>query len=81
MIETAPGGEIKPILIDYGVSCILGPGMLSNEATGSLKYAAPEVIAKLPYREKVDVWSLGVVLYILLAGCVPFSGENDSEII
>lgn len=74
------GGRIKAKLIDYGLSCFLGPGQKSGESVGTLKYVAPEIISRMNYREKIDCWSLGVILFILLQGTVPFFGKSDQEV-
>ncbi len=47
---------------------------------GTPFYVAPEILTKLPYDEKCDVWSLGILMYILLCGYPPFFGNTDSEI-
>lgn len=74
------GDQVTAKLIDYGLSCFLGPGQSSNEPVGTLKYAAPEVIARQHYQCKVDCWGLGVIMFILLKGTVPFFGKNDQEV-
>lgn len=73
-------GEVHPVIIDYGLACILGPYQYARDAVGTLKYAAPEVLSDLPYREMIDVWGLGLILYILLSGDMPFYG-NDQQIV
>ncbi|CAF0949628.1 unnamed protein product [Didymodactylos carnosus] len=67
-------------LIDFGL-CAQPKGGISVEqlgtACGSPAYAAPEIIGGQNYRGDVaDVWSLGVLLYALLCGCLPFDDEN-----
>lgn len=50
-----------------------------SKTFGTIFYIAPEVLNG-DYDAKCDVWSAGVILYILLCGFVPFGGDNDKEI-
>ena len=43
-------------------------------------YRAPEVILRLKYTEKVDIWSLGVMTYLLISGKPPFNGKDRDEL-
>lgn len=43
-------------------------------------YIAPEVIKQDEYDEKCDIWSLGIVMYIMLSGRPPFDGQTDDEV-
>lgn len=54
-------------------------GKKLSETYGTLYYMAPEVLM-IDYDEKCDIWSIGVVLFILLSGYPPFDGEDDKEI-
>lgn len=65
-------------IIDFGTGEVNKHKMLS-EKTGTAYYIAPEVINNC-YNEKCDLWSCGVILYILLCGCPPFSADTDEEI-
>ena len=51
-----------------------------KEKIGTPYYIAPEVITK-KYNEKCDIWSIGVIFYILLTGYPQFNGENENEIL
>ncbi|XP_022098223.1 hormonally up-regulated neu tumor-associated kinase homolog B-like [Acanthaster planci] len=66
-------------IIDFGLSNLVGIGHMRAEfrATqcGSPAYAAPEIIANKRYGAKVDVWSIGVNTFAMLAGCLPFTVE------
>ena len=80
MLRANHTGDMQAILIDFGLACYLGPDQYANEAVGTLKYAAPEVLSHLPYNFKADCWSLGVILYIMLSGKMPFYGNTDHEV-
>jgi len=56
------------------------PSSLTKDIVGTAYYIAPEVMKK-QYDYKCDVWSCGVMMYILLSGKPPFDGKNDEEIL
>ena len=65
-------------VIDFGLSAFRHSDFMKIRV-GTAYYIAPEVI-KGKYNEKCDIWSAGVILYILLSGSPPFNGPNDNEI-
>ena len=67
-------------LIDFGTCKHFTKRMRILERVGSPYYMAPEVISG-DYNEKCDVWSLGVILFVMLSGMPPFNGKNDTEIL
>ncbi|KAJ8770963.1 hypothetical protein K2173_022187 [Erythroxylum novogranatense] len=67
-------------LADFGSADWLGAGEGMRSVVGTPYYVAPEVVTGREYNEKVDVWSAGVVLYVMLAGIPPFYGETVEEI-
>ncbi len=73
-------GCLQVKLIDFGTAKIFEKGVQENKYVGSSYYMAPEVI-KRKYDEKCDLWSIGVILYILLTGRPPFDGNDDEEIL
>lgn len=64
-------------IADFGLSNIMTDGNFLKTSCGSPNYAAPEVIGgKLYAGPEVDVWSCGVILYVLLAGRLPFDDDH-----
>ena len=64
---------------DFGTSKIFQKGRAEKKLVGSSYYIAPEVLSK-HYNEKCDLWSCGVIMYILLSARPPFGGQDDEEI-
>ena len=73
-------GCLQVKIIDFGTAKIFEKGHQENKYVGSSYYMAPEII-KRKYDEKCDLWSIGVILYILLTGRPPFDGNDDDEIL
>ena len=71
--------ELK--LIDFGCSKIFSPQKKTTfeDTIGTLVYCSPEVL-KNKYDQKCDIWSCGVIMYLLLCGKFPFSGKSEEEI-
>ena len=66
-------------IVDWGCATHINKKEKLHETDGTSYYIAPEVL-KGNYDEKCDIWSLGVIMYILLCGYAPFYGEKDEDI-
>ena len=74
--------EIPTIkLADFGLSKLVGPTDTLTTACGTLAYVAPEVLLQKPYSKPVDVWSVGIVTYLMLRGRLPFDSKERQLII
>jgi serine/threonine protein kinase len=66
------------VLGDFGFARRFPDGICENSFPGSLHYAAPELIEGRPYNESVDIWALGITMFVCLTGTWPF-GSTDPE--
>jgi serine/threonine protein kinase len=78
-IMLSKAGEIK--LIDFGLS----KKQSKNESklktiAGTPYYMAPEISMEMPYDSKVDMWSIGVLLYVFMSGYLPFNSNKRYDI-
>ena len=82
LMESKEIGNLNVKITDFGFSKCYDPTNFEgfDEVLGSPLYMAPEVIKKVKYDTKVDIWSLGIVAYILLSGRPPFNGKSKDEI-
>ncbi|XP_073975614.1 myosin light chain kinase, smooth muscle-like isoform X3 [Rhodnius prolixus] len=69
--------EIK--LIDFGLAQRLKPDSQIRVLFGTPEFIAPEIINYEPIGTQTDMWSVGVICYVLLSGLSPFMGDNDAE--
>lgn len=72
--------QIQIKLGDFGSSCIVNPGSSPKGCYGSSYYISPEVLTG-PYTEKCDLWSIGIIAYILLTGVPPYSSRDSKSIL
>ncbi|XP_056607072.1 calcium/calmodulin-dependent serine protein kinase b isoform X5 [Triplophysa dalaica] len=62
----------------FGVAIQLGEsGLVAGGRVGTPHFMAPEVVKREPYGKPVDVWGCGVILFILISGCLPFYGTKE----
>ena len=78
LLDTKKDNIIK--IIDWGTARFFDKSKKMNRISGTPYYIAPEVLAE-KYDEKCDIWSCGVILYILLCGYPPFNADSDELIL
>ena len=77
LLSTEIDYELK--ICDFGLACLEGHDQALR--CGSPGYVAPEILLKRSYNTKVDIFSAGIILYIILSGRAPFYGKTSNEIL
>ena len=68
-------------LCDFGVSKIISKGELTDDSCGTPAFIAPEILLEKPYNPyATDIWSCGVVLYVMITGFFPFRGISETQL-
>merc|ERR1711953_1459538 len=67
-------------VIDFGLACKFEHGQVLTTKAGTPYYVAPQVLAG-KYGAESDLWSLGVIMYVLLCGYPPFHGDTDADVL
>lgn len=77
LLLTAGGEEL--LICDFGISRAIQPGAHVREILGTRDYVAPEILSYEPLTLAADIWSVGVLAYVLLSGYSPFAGDTKQE--
>ena len=80
LIKQDEKGFYRVKICDFGTSQVFKFGDIQTKLVGSAYYIAPEVITK-KYNSKCDLWSCGVIMFVLLTRKAPFGGRNDKQIL
>ena len=71
------GADVK--IIDFGLAKLLDADDKTASFLGTRGYLAPEMLQRQAYSMSVDMWALGIIVYVLLCGCLPF-GDDGGQI-
>jgi serine/threonine protein kinase len=73
--------QAVPKIIDFGLATVVMPDESRTEGFGTIAYCSPEIIMRKPYSIKTDIWSMGVVFYVLISGYFPFIASDKRQVI
>ncbi|VVC98397.1 unnamed protein product [Leptidea sinapis] len=77
LLLSAAGDQL--LICDFGISRAIQPGAHVREILGTRDYVAPEILSYEPLSLAADIWSVGVLAYVLLSGYSPFAGDTKQE--
>ncbi|CAM9975849.1 unnamed protein product, partial [Laminaria digitata] len=75
LVLASPRDDLSIKIIDFGLACSVREGVVRGTC-GTPAYVAPEILKHKAYGTSVDMWSMGVIVYILLSGSFPFVGRG-----
>jgi len=81
LLHSSRASDLSIKIADFGLSCFIDPKKRLKSKVGTLVYMGPEIFSLTEtesYDEKVDVWSIGVIVFQLLTGMVPYF-DDDAE--
>ena len=76
LLLTRPGKDAEVKLIDFGLAKVMQEDT-ARSFLGTKGYLAPEMLQRSNYDKSVDMWSLGVIAFVLLCGCLPFDDDSS----
>ncbi|XP_054846808.1 serine/threonine-protein kinase 17A [Eublepharis macularius] len=77
LTSESPLGDVR--IVDFGLSRVMNNGEELREIMGTPEYVAPEVLSYDPISTATDMWSVGVLAYVMLTGVSPFLGNSKQE--
>lgn len=80
LLLTTKGADAEIKLIDFGLAKIMNESV-ARSFLGTRGYLAPEMLQRSAYDKSIDVWALGIIVFVLLCGCLPFDGKDSCGII
>eukprot|EP00299_Pterocystis_sp_00344_P012404 c5953_g1_i1.p1 GENE.c5953_g1_i1~~c5953_g1_i1.p1 ORF type:complete len:338 (-),score=73.27 c5953_g1_i1:17-1030(-) len=80
LIFVKPDDDANLKITDFGFATVMAGSRRLTLACGTPDYVAPEIVFGHPYTQSVDMWSLGVIVYILLCGFPPFFADDEAEL-
>jgi serine/threonine protein kinase len=75
LTKKGPNAEVK--LIDFGLAKVVVQETVANSFLGTKGYLAPEMLQRHSYDKAIDMWALGVIVFVLLCGCLPFDDDSS----